>query len=65
MEKNLVCNSGYFQDFKHQLNRLSKSSATHSTLSLNDTSSCKFTKDTDSSLKNFPRFKSNQKKYCL
>ena len=46
--KKLVCNSGYFQDFKHQLNRLSKSSATHSTLSLDDTSSCKFTKNSDS-----------------
>ena len=46
--KKLVCNSGYFQDFKHQLNRLSKSSATHSTLSLDNTSSCKFTKNSNS-----------------
>ena len=43
--KKLICNSGYFQNFKNQLNRLSKSSASHSTLVLDDTSSCKFTKD--------------------
>ena len=46
--KKLICNSGYFQDYKHQLNELSKSSAVHSTLVINDTSSCKFTKDTNS-----------------
>ena len=43
-EKKLICNSGYFQNFKHQLNEISKSSATHSTLTLEDSSSCKFTK---------------------
>ena len=42
--KKLICNSGYFQNFKHQLNQISKSSATHSTLILDDRSSCKFTK---------------------
>ena len=42
--KKLICNSGYFQNFKHQLNELSKSSAIHSTLILDDRSSCKFTK---------------------
>ena len=42
--KKLICNSGYYQNFKHQLNVLSKSSASHSTLILEDTSSCKFTK---------------------
>ena len=46
--KKLICNSGYFQDFENRLNRLSKSSATHSTLVLDDTSSCKFTKDSGS-----------------
>jgi len=46
--KKLICNSGYFQNYKHQLNELSKSSATHSTLVLEDTSSCKFTKDIES-----------------
>ena len=46
--KKLICNSGYFQNFKHQLNELSKSSAVHSTLILDDRSSCKFTKTKNS-----------------
>jgi len=46
--KKLICNSGYFQSYKHQLNELSKSSAVHSTLTLDDRSSCKFTKNLDS-----------------
>ena len=46
--KKLICNSGYFQDFKNKLNKLSKSSAVHSTLVLNDTSSCRFTNDLQS-----------------
>jgi len=45
--KKLICNSGYFQNFDHKLNNLSKSSATHSTLVLDDTSSCKFTKQSN------------------
>ena len=40
--KKLICNSGYFQNHNHQLNELSKSSAIHSTLILDDRSSCKF-----------------------
>ncbi len=43
--KKLICNSGYFQDYSHKLNKLSKSSAVHNTLILDDTSSCKFSKD--------------------
>ena len=46
--KKLICNSGYYQNFKHQLNGLSKSSAVHSTLILDDRSSCKFTKTSNS-----------------
>ena len=46
--KKLICNSGYFQNYKHQLNELSKSSAVHSTLILDDRSSCKFTKTKNS-----------------
>ena len=42
--KKLICNSGYYQDYKHKLNDLSKSSAVHSTLIIDDRSSCKFTK---------------------
>ena len=41
--RKLICNSGYFQDVKHRLNEISKSSATHNTLILDDRSSCKFT----------------------
>ena len=46
--KKLICNSGYFQNYQHQLNELSKSSAVHSTLTLDDRSSCKFTKNSGS-----------------
>ena len=42
--KKLICNSGYFQNHNHQLNELSKSSAAHSTLILDDRSSCQFNK---------------------
>jgi len=42
--KKLISNSGYFQNHNHQLNELSKSSAIHSTLILDDRSSCKFNK---------------------
>jgi len=49
--KKLICNSGYFQNHNHQLNELSKSSAVHSTLTLDDRSSCKFDKTKDESSK--------------
>ena len=42
--KKLICNSGYFKNYRHQLNDLSKSSAVHSTLIIDDRSSCKFSK---------------------
>ena len=50
--KKLICNSGYFQDHHHQLNELSKSSAIHSSLILDERSSCKFnkTKNKDSKI---------------
>ncbi len=41
----LITNCGYFQNFKHQLNILSKSTAAHSTLSVDNQSSCKFKKN--------------------
>ena len=50
-KKKLICNSGYFQNHGHQLNKLSKSSAIHSTLILDDRSSCKFSKTKDESSK--------------
>ena len=43
--KKLICNSGYYQDQKHQLNKISKSTAAHSTLIVNNTSACSFKKD--------------------
>ena len=49
--KKLICNSGYFQNFKHKFNELSKSSAIHNTLILDDRSSCKFTKNSQSGSK--------------
>jgi uncharacterized heparinase superfamily protein len=49
--KKLICNSGYFQNHNHQLNELSKSSAIHTTLILDDRSSCKFNKTKNESSK--------------
>ena len=49
--KKLICNSGYFQNRNHQLNELSKSSAIHSTLILDDRSSCKFNKTKNAGFK--------------
>jgi uncharacterized heparinase superfamily protein len=43
--KKLICNSGYFQNHNHKLNELSKSTAIHSTLTLDDRSSCQFVKN--------------------
>ena len=40
----IICNSGYFQNHNHQLNRISKSSANHSTLIIDNRSSMKFKK---------------------
>ena len=40
----LICNSGYYQDHNHQLNRISKSTATQSTVILDNSSVCNFTK---------------------
>jgi uncharacterized heparinase superfamily protein len=42
--KKLISNCGYFQNYNNKLNELSKSSAMHSTLILDDRSSCKFTR---------------------
>ena len=51
--KKLICNSGYFQNDNHQLNKLSKSSAVHSTLNLDDRSSSEFNKTKNKSSKIF------------
>ena len=41
----IICNSGYFQDHNHKLNKISKSTAAHSTLILNNRSACSFKKN--------------------
>ena len=44
-DKKLITNSGYYQDHDHQLNSISKSTATHSTLILDNSSACNFKKN--------------------
>ena len=44
MNQKIICNSGYFQKYNHQLNRISKSSANHSTLIIDNRSSAKLKK---------------------
>tara|TARA_X000000950_G_scaffold81422_1_gene102428 strand:- start:8099 stop:9724 length:1626 start_codon:yes stop_codon:yes gene_type:complete len=45
--KKLIGNCGYYKKKDQKLNKLSKSSATHSTLIIDDNSSCKFLKERD------------------
>ena len=49
-KKKLISNSGYCQNHNHKLNELSKSSAIHSTLILDDRSSCKLDKNKNSKI---------------
>ena len=44
-DKKLITNSGYFQNHNHQLNSISKTTATHSTLTLDNSSACNFKKN--------------------
>ena len=44
-KEKVITNCGYFQNYNHKLNILSKSTAAHSTLSIDDRSSCKFKKN--------------------
>ena len=44
-KEKVITNCGYFQNYNHKLNILSKSTAAHSTLSVDDRSSCKFRKN--------------------
>ena len=48
--KKLISNCGYYKKKGNKLNLLSKSSATHTTLIIDDNSSCKFTKEQNSFL---------------
>ena len=65
----LISNCGYFQNYKHQLNSISKSTATHSTVVLDNSSSCKFKKDpngffkTDNELKILEKSITSEKNY--
>ena len=43
----IICNSGYFQNYKHQLNLISKSTACHSSLNIDNTSSVSFLKQSN------------------
>ena len=43
-QNKIICNSGYFQNHKHKLNGLSKATANHSTLIIDNSSSCKLQK---------------------
>ena len=45
--KKLITNSGYFQNYKHQLNNISRSTATHSTLTIDNNSVCRFKKESN------------------
>ena len=45
MDKKIICNSGYFQNLNHQLNDISRSSAAHSTLVIDNTSLSNFKRD--------------------
>ncbi len=45
--KKLITNCGYYKKNNQKLNEISKSSAAHSTLTIDDNSSCKFTKRKD------------------
>ena len=66
----LVSNSGYYQDYKNKLNLISKSTASHSTLTLDNHSSCSFKKNEkykilETSLKTIKKSIVNEKNYWL
>ena len=44
-EKKLISNAGYYSDRDNKFNKLSRSSALHSALTIEDYSSCDFKKD--------------------
>ena len=62
LKKKIICNSGYFQNPKHQLNGVSKLSATHSTLILDNNNITNFKKDSNGYLKIEKNFKILNKK---
>ena len=69
-DKKLISNSGYFQDYENKLNLISKSTAAHSTLVINNHSSCSFRNDRtyktlENGLKIVNKNIVNEKKYWL
>ena len=69
-DKKLISNSGYFQDYKHKLNLISKYSAAHSTVIIDNHSSCSFKnnktfKTLESGLKTNDKKIINEKNYWL
>ena len=63
--KKLICNSGYFQDTKKKLNLISRSTAAHSTLVLNNKSVANFKKDFKGKIFNKFNFKTLNKNVVL
>ena len=59
--KKLICNSGYFQDTNNKLNLISKSSAAHSTLVIDNSSVTNFSKKNGGKILNKSNFKSFSK----
>ena len=49
-DQKIITNSGYFQNYKHQLNNISKSTAAHSTLILDNSSISRFKKQSNGNL---------------
>ncbi len=69
-DKKIISNSGYFQDYKNKLNLISKSTAAHSTLVIDNHSSCSFRssrsyKILENSLKILGKNIVNKKNYWL
>ena len=62
LDHKIICNSGYFQKINHQLNNISRSSAAHSTLIIDNCSNCRFFKDVDGSKYVDSNFKVFEKK---
>ena len=67
--KKLISNSGYFQDYTNKFNLISKSTAAHSTLVINNHSSCSFKNNNykilEYSLKTSEKNILNEKNYFL
>ena len=69
-DKKVITNSGYFQDYKNKLNLISKSTAAHSALVLDNYSSCSFRnngsyKTLENGLKIIEKNIVNEKNYWL